>query len=192
MKQNNLKIYKENQQKKNTELIKKTINYLQNDNASLSINKISEATYLLAESALGQRGITPSAISKNKLYQSLITQAKYMNLSKKINISAKLGTDGDVRMELFKVKIQNEKLKQENIIFKELLSKHGVIDTASNNNSKDMNNAMPIQNAAKGLIQRLFELGIVEQNIDTGNLVVAQYGDVLLHSAAYNLIIGDK
>lgn len=192
MKQCNFKLFKDKQQKTNTSLIQKAIKYLQNSNASLSNNKISETTFLLAESTLGERGITPSAISKNKFYKSLITQAKYEKLSPKSNLSTKLGTDGDVRMELFQVKIQSEKLKQENMILKELLLKYGG-DLTQNNISKEkeMGNSSLIQNTAKGLIQRLFELGIVEQNIDTGNLVLAQFGDILLNAAAYNLILGD-
>ncbi len=193
MKQCNFKLYKDNQQKTNTRLIQKAIKYLKNSNASLSNNKISETTFLLAESTLGERGITPSAISKNKFYKSLITQARYENISQKSTISTKFGTDGDVRMELFKVKIQSEQLKQENIILKELLSKYGGdIPTHNLSKDKELNNMIPIKDVTKGLIQRLFELGIVEQNIDTGNLVVAQYGDVLLNHAAYTLIIGDK
>lgn len=193
MKLNNFKSYKENQQKINTNLVKKAIKYLQNSGTNLSNNKVSHATYLLAESTIGEKGITPSAISKNKTYSSLITQAKYEKQSSQFRPTNKLGTEGDIRMELFKTKVQNEKLKQENITLKELLQKYGGdINTEHISKIKKIEDIKLIKKATQGLIQRLFELGLVEQNINTGNLVLAQLGDILLHATAYKLIIGDE
>lgn len=193
MKQNNFKNYKEKQKNINTTLIKKAIKYLKNSDTVLSNNKISQATYLLAEVALGETGITPSAISKNKFYKSLITQAKYEKQSFSSEFPNKLGTEGDIRMELFKVKVQNEKLKQENIILKELLKKYGGdLNTEEISQNKKIEDIKHIKETAKGLIQRLFELGLVEQNISTGNLVLAQLGDILLHKTSYKLIIGEN
>ncbi len=193
MQQNNFKVYKEKQKKINCGLIKKVIKNIQQAGGTLSNNNVSKNTYLMADITLGEKGLTPSAISKNKFYKSLIEQAQFQQQTQSTKKTKTLGTEGDVRMELFKARVDNEKLKQENILLKELLKKYGGDLNPINISEFEKNKSTKlIKQASKGLIQRLFELGIVEQDLNTRNLILAQLGDILLNVTAYELIIGDN
>lgn len=191
MKRDNLKNFRSKQIEINTKLIQKAIDNIFNLEGVLSNNNVSKTTYLVADEKLGETGITPSAISKNNIYKSLIQKAKYRK-NDKSNVSY-FSSSGDIKMELFKLKVEQEKLKKENIILKKLLKKYGgdltMIDIT---NYEDNEKSQLIKQASKGLIQRLFELGLAEHNFDTGELVLVHLGDVLLNEYGYSLIIGDK
>ncbi|MCG3683869.1 hypothetical protein [Aliarcobacter butzleri] len=191
MKRDNLKNFRSKQIEINTKLIQKAIDNILNLEGVLTNNNVSKTTYLVADEKLGETGITPSAISKNNIYKSLIQKAKYRK-NDKSNVSY-FSSSGDIKMELFKLKVEQEKLKKENIILKKLLKKYGgdltMIDIT---NYEDNEKSQLIKQASKGLIQRLFELGLIEHNCDTGELVLVHLGDVLLNEYGYSLIIGDK
>jgi len=120
----NFKNYRMEKVESNTKLIQKAIDSIISINGIISNNNVSKTTYLIADEKIKEKGITPSAISKNNIYKNLIEQAKYQKNDYKEGIS-KYSTGGDLRIEVFKLNTEREKLKKENKVLKELLKKYG-------------------------------------------------------------------
>lgn len=190
-KRDNFKDYRNKLVETNTKLIQKSIDSIISMKGELSPNNVSKTSFLVADKNLGERGISPSTISKNSFYKTLIQKAQFECSSNKETTN--LSTDGDIRIKLFTTNIEKEKLKKENLLLKKVLKKYGGNLTSFDiSNYEDIENAELIRQSAKGLIQRLFELGLVEHNMDNGALVLAQLGDVLLQRHGYNLIMGEQ
>lgn len=187
----NLKKYRNERVEINTKLIKKAIDNIISMSGELSANNVSRTTYLVADSKINEKGISPSAISKNKIYKSLIQEAIVRKKTSKGSFDYK--TDGDIRIELFQIRVEKEKLIKENLLLKGLLKKYGGDSTlAEISQYQEIEKIELIKQATKGLVNRLFELELAEYNASTGELVLAQLHDVLLSSTGYKLIIGDE
>jgi len=190
-KRDNFKDYRNKLVETNTKLIQKSIDSIISMKGELSSNNVSKTSFLVADKNLGEKGITPSTISKNTLYKTLIQKAQLESSSNKKTTS--FSTDGDIRIKLFTTNIEKEKLIKENLLLKKVLKKYGGNLTSFDiSNYEDIEKAELIRQSAKGLIQRLFELGLIEHSMDNGALVLAQLGDVLLQKQGYNLIMGEK
>lgn len=174
----------------NTKLIQKAIDNIISMNGELSANNVSKITYFVADIKFEEKGISPSAISKNQIYKNLIQKANLRNTNNKSNFN--YITDGDIRLELFQIRIEKEKILKENILLKNILKKYGgdltMLDISK---YQDLEKMTLIKQAARGLINRLFELELAEYNISTGELVLTQLHDVLINSTGYKLIIGE-
>lgn len=187
----NLKKYRNERVEINTKLIKKAIDNIISMSGELSANNVSRTTYLVADSKINEKGISPSAISKNKIYKSLIQEAIVRKKTSKGSFDYK--TDGDIRIELFQIRVEKEKLIKENLLLKGLLKKYGGdLTLVEISQYQEIEKIELIKQATKGLVNRLFELELAEYNASTGELVLAQLHDVLLSSTGYKLIIGDE
>ncbi|PHO10786.1 hypothetical protein CPG37_02780 [Malaciobacter canalis] len=191
VKKDNLKEFRDKRVEINVILVQKTIDKIVALNGELSANNVSKTSYLIADSVLGEKGISPSAISKNIIYKQMIQKAQQEMGSNEGPKGFK--TDGDIRIELFSTKIEMEKIKKENKLLREVLKKYG-----GNLNSFDMpsyeeiEKNQLIQQASKGLIQRLYELGLAEYDMKKEALVLVQLGDILLYRNGYKLIMEDS
>ena len=191
MKKDNFKNYRIKQVEINANLIQKAIDSIIAIDGTLSNNNVSKTTYLIADEKLGEKGVTPSTISKNNIYKSLIEKAKLKKHDNAKGIS-KFSTNGDLRIELFKSNIEKEKLKKENIVLKDLLKKYGGDLTKIDITTYEENEkALLIKQTARGLIQRLFELGLIEHHFDSGSLILSHLGDVILQKNGFDLIMED-
>ena len=76
VKKDNLKGFRDKRVEINVMLIQKTIDKIVALNGELSANNVSKTSYLVADSALGEKGISPSAISKNIIYKQMIQKAQ--------------------------------------------------------------------------------------------------------------------
>jgi hypothetical protein len=185
--QDNFKKYRDKRSMINIKLIQKSIDNIVAMRGEITGNNVSKTTYLIADIEAGEKGITPSAISKNTIYRTLIEKAKILSTNN-INSINRI-TDGDMRMNLFNLRVEKEKLRRENIILRELLKKYGGdLSSIDIKNYENIEKIELIKQASIGLVQRLFELGIAEYDTTNGALV----GDILLDMQGYSLIIGDK
>lgn len=186
----NLMKYRNKRLDINTKLIQKAIDNIISINGEISANNVSKTTYLVADARFEEKGISPSAISKNEMYKNLIQKANLRKIDNKTNVNYR--TDGDIRIELFQTRIEKEKLIKENIILRNILKKYGGdLTTLDILKYQDLEKMKLIKQAAKGLVNRLFELELAEYNISTGELVLTQLHDVLINSTGYKLIIGE-
>jgi hypothetical protein len=189
--QDNFKKYRDKRSMINIKLIQKSIDNIVAMRGEITGNNVSKTTYLIADIEAGEKGITPSAISKNTIYRTLIEKAKILSTNN-INSINRI-TDGDMRMNLFNLRVEKEKLRRENIILRELLKKYGGdLSSIDIKNYENIEKIELIKQASIGLVQRLFELGIAEYDTTNGALVLSQLGDILLDMQGYSLIIGDK
>lgn len=189
--QDNFKKYRDKRSMINIKLIQKSIDNIVAMSGEITGNNVSKTTYLIADREAGEKGITPSAISKNAIYRTLIEKAKMLSINNKNSINPI--TNGDMRMNLFNLRVEKEKLRRENIILRELLKKYGGnLSSIDIKNYENIEKTELIKQASIGLVQRLFELGIAEYDTTNGALVLSQLGDILLDMQGYSLIIGDK
>lgn len=189
--QDNFKKYRDKRSVINIKLIQKSIDNIVAMHGEISGNNVSKTTYLIADIKTGEKGITPSAISKNAIYKTLIEKAKMLSTDSKNSINPI--TSGDMRMNLFNLRVEKEKLRRENIVLRELLKKYGGdLSSIDIKNYENIEKIELVKQASIGLVQRLFELGIAEYDTTNGALVLSQLGDILLDMQGYSLIIGDK
>lgn len=189
--QDNFKKYRDKRSVINIKLIQKSIDNIVAIHGEISGNNVSKTTYLIADIKTGEKGITPSAISKNAIYRTLIEKAKMLSTDSKNSINPI--TSGDMRMNLFNLRVEKEKLRRENIVLRELLKKYGGdLSSIDIKNYENIEKIELVKQASIGLVQRLFELGIAEYDTTNGALVLSQLGDILLDMQGYSLIIGDK
>lgn len=189
-KRDNFKEYRDKRVEINTILIQKTIENIVSLNGEMSANNVSKTSYLIADATLGEKGVSPSTISKNIIYKQMIQKAQQEMFSKKKSKGFK--TDGDIRIELFSTKIEMEKIKKENKVLREVLKKYGGnLSSFDVSNYEEIEKTQLMKQASKGLIQRLFELGLAEYDMNNEALVLVQLGDILLNKNGYKLIMGD-
>lgn len=189
-KRDNFKEYRDKRVEINTILIQKTIENIVSLNGEMSANNVSKTSYLIADSTLGEKGVSPSTISKNIIYKQMIQKAQQEMFSKKKSKGFK--TDGDIRIELFSTKIEMEKIKKENKVLREVLKKYGGnLSSFDVSSYEEIEKTQLMKQASKGLIQRLFELGLAEYDMNNEALVLVQLGDILLNKNGYKLIMGD-
>lgn len=188
----NLKNHREEKLNKNKNLIAKTIEKILEVDGVLSNNNVSKVSYLVADEKLGERGITPSAISKNEIYKIMIKRAK-LKQKNDVKVNNNSATSGDLRMQIFELQIEKEMIQRENKLLKEVLKKHGGgIHLSDIKKEASIEEGRLIKESAKGLINRLLELELAEYNLSSNELIVAQLNDVLLNSIGYRLIMGEE
>jgi hypothetical protein len=191
MKRNNLKEYKLKQQETNAKLVQRAIDYLKKIGADIGINSVSRTTYEIADASKNEKGLTPAAISKNKLYKNMILKAKAEINNIKPDNPQNMSF-GDLQIKLFQERQKNEELKIKIKILEDQLSKISLINKTSNSYSlrdecldvKEENKHLKA--LLKGVIDTLAKLDIVE-NVD-GDIRISLYGNVLLNKETLKLL----
>jgi hypothetical protein len=192
MKPNNLKEYKRKQQEINTKLVKRAIDHIIKIGGNLSINNVSRTTYEIANSGKGEKGLTPAAISKNKLYKNMILKAKAQKNKQKID-SPSLMTLGDLQMQLFQERQKNQELKIKIKVLEDKLSQVALIEKQSVNSISLEKDCLEIKeenkqlkSLLKGIINTLVKLELIE-NVN-GDFVIPMYRNVLLKKEHLEII----
>jgi hypothetical protein len=176
----NLKIWRKKKAHLTEELLKKALEELISLNATINQKTVCDMMNKLAsnEDKEFKAIISPSAISKNKLYKNMILEAKQkIKLVDDKKSNYKL--DGDKQLEIFKLKTLIAKKESK---IKELES---IIDRAkishNNNISTIQTNSIEYKSIASYLINFIKKEGIayIDEN---KNLIDEATGDILVSS----------
>jgi len=184
MRKNNLQEYKRQQQEKNAKLVQRAIDYLKKVGANITVNSVSRTTYEIANPEKEEKGLTPAAISKNKLYKNMLLKAKAEINNCKINNPNNMSL-GDLQLQLYQTRQKNEELKIQLKILKDQLSNISLIEQKSPNYSGMQEECLDIKeenkhlkSLLKGVISTLAKADLIE-NVD-GDIKVSIYGGILL------------
>lgn len=184
MKNNNLKEYKRKQQEKNAKLVQRAIDYLKKVGGNISINSVSRTTYEIANPEKEEKGLTPAAISKNKLYKNMLLKAKAEKDNFKTD-NPNCMSIGDLQIKLYKERKTNEELKIKIKILEDQLSNVSLIKQKSLKSNiqeecldiKEENKHL--KSLLKGIISTLGKLELIE--IINGDIKISMYGTTLLN-----------
>lgn len=198
-KNNNLSIYREEQQKRNKELILKAINHIKSLGGTINFSTISQVTYDIAEPLKKEKGISLAGISKNQLYRSLVEKASLsQNINPKTYSNVYKASNGnlsipEIKMMLHELRVKNTNLKLENKILKDQLK---TINPPSDKtpliNEDIVKKYKYFSDVCSNLISRLLELELVYIDLDEITLNVQMYDDVILQKETLELLYKDK
>lgn len=191
--QDNLKGYREKASLINEVLVAKAIEYIVSIDGALSLNNLSQVSFSIADATLGEKGLSPSTLSKNKSYKNLIDTAKY-NQKRTKRTDKKTytpnGSMADVKLQNFELIALNNKLSKELETYKYVL-KNYTQETSVDNilDKEEFKNYKMLLQITKGLVKRILETELAMVDEETKELVISPYGDeVLLSKKAFNFI----
>lgn len=193
----NLKSYREEKVKVNKHLVKRAIEQIVSLNGELSLNNVSKMTFAIADPIENEKGLSPSTLSKNSSYKSLIDEAKY-NQKRKVRTNKKAfipnGSMADIKLKNFELISINNKLKTELDSYKYVLKNYsGNISIEDIKKHKELKDYKLLIQVARGLVQRILETELAMIDDETNELVVAPYGDdILLSKKALNFILEEE
>ena len=191
MKNNSLKEYKQKQLETNSKLVQRAIDYLKKVGGTISINSVSRTTYEIANPENGEKGLTPAALSKNKLYKNMILRAKAELTNYKPSNTHHMSF-GDLELKLYQERQKNEELKIKIKILEDQLANISLIDKSSNipsleEDCLDIKEENKLLKALlKGVISTLAKVDLIE-NVD-GDIKISIYGGTLLKKEHLKLI----
>jgi len=184
MKNNSLKEYKQKQLKTNSKLVQRAIDYLKKVGGTISINSVSRTTYEIANPENNEKGLTPAALSKNKLYKNMILRAKAELTNYKPNNTHYMSF-GDLELKLYQERQKNEELKLKIKILEDQLASISLIEKSSSNIPSLEEDCLDIKEEnkllkalLKGVISTLAKIDLIE-NVD-GDIKISVYGGILL------------
>ncbi|WP_304545999.1 hypothetical protein [Sulfurimonas microaerophilic] len=110
--------YQQSQKEISIELIKDAIKHIQGLGGIVNQSSVSRVTFDLADVSKKQKGLTPSAISKNEIYRGLVDEAShYKNIN--THTTLKDYSEADIRIQLASLRVKYSLLKDENKILKD-------------------------------------------------------------------------
>jgi hypothetical protein len=192
VKNNNLSIYKQKMQERNEALVRRAVEHILKLDGEISFSMVSKVTYDISDGQKDEKGLTLAAISKNKLYRSIIEKAKESQLLRTNgeykHSSGIKHSIGDMQMLLHELRVQNVKLKQENKILSGKLKETTIpLQEVGHIEESIVKKAKAIQNIANSLVQRLLELELVYIDTDDSSLKVAIYNQLIANAEALSL-----
>ncbi len=190
-KNDNLLKHRELLQKRNTALVKRAIEHIRKLDGNITMSMVSKVTYEIAKIEDGEKGITLAGISTSSIYRALVEEAKANSEMKQTSINgtrAKHYSDGDIRMMLHALRVENEDLKRTNKILSQQL-KEETNDIAYTEPIKDtlIKEYNQIKNAARSMVSRLCELELTYIDTNTETLRILHYEEMIVPSDALNL-----
>ena len=190
-KNNNLSVYRQKLAQINETLIQKAIEHIVRLGGEVTFSSVSKVTYDIADQQNGESGLTLAAISKNKIYRSMVEKAQVSRLiageKQKYSPTMKYSI-GDMQFSLHELRVQNAKLKMDNkILVQKLKEVHIPIKEVGNIEETIIKKAKEIQNIANSMVNRLLELELAYIDTSLSTLNVAMYDTVLVTKEALNL-----
>ncbi|SFV55859.1 hypothetical protein MNB_SV-3-145 [hydrothermal vent metagenome] len=183
-KNDNLLKHKELLQKRNKALVERAIAHINQLGGDISMSIVSRVTYEIARSEDKEKGITLAGISKNPIYRHLVEQAKAESERKQgTHRKNHLGhySDGDIRMMLHALRVENSELKSTNkILTQQLREETHVIETSEPIEDTLIKEYNTIRNIARSMTNRLCELELAYIDANTGTLKVMHYDEILV------------
>jgi len=196
-KNDNLSRYKESMVERNEALVRRSVEHIVGIGGVPTFSLVSRVTYDLADREAGEKGLTAAALSKNPLYREIILGARESAESSGRRGGHASGTgrlaDGDARMALHSLRIENAKLRRDNAILKDRLSRKPTPEpSASPLPQKLLDECAETRRISKSFVYRLMELELALVDERSGNLVLANFGDVLLKKEALELLLNSR
>ena len=187
-KNNNLANYRIKMQEENEALIRKSIAHIQSLSGSVTFSSVSKVSYELADIGKGKQGLTVAGITKNPLYRALVNDAKSDTTLTQGSIKRTKYSVGDMNLALHALRVENAKLKQDNKILTLKLKEtpHSIqnVEPIKDEILKTNDFLMRI---AKSIVNRLQELELAYIDKETYSLVLAHYGEIIVHNEALKI-----
>lgn len=188
MKQDNLKSYRDEKVKKNTELVKRSIAHIKEYGGNISLSNISKVSYDIAND--NENGLSVPALSKNKLYKNLIEQAKNEVENKipasKTELSSKVlkeMSQAELIAEIYKLRVSMMEGKNELDILKDVMSEHNIEHPDDTNHSVDDNKGCML--ALEHAINTLLKEQILYIDKNTFDVKLAALGTFVLKGSIF-------
>lgn len=194
MRQDNLKIYRDEKVKRNTELLKRAIEHIKQYSGTISMSNVSKVSYEIAKD--NENGLSVPALSKNKLYKALIEEAKNSSDSHKqqaINkeLSSKTLKDmsqPELIAEIYKLRVASLSNEKESYVLKDIIAeykidKNIVADVRSDEESKECLFAL------EHAITVLLAQDILYIEHETFDVKLAAFGTLVLKGSVYKKIL---
>jgi len=189
-KNNNLNKYRERLSENNEKLVRKVIAHIRGLSGAVTFSSVSKVSYELADVENGQKGLTVAGVSKNPVYRALIEEAKAnqdLHYISPRSMPKKL-SDGDIRLMLHALRVENENLKRDNkILTLKLKELPSPIETVSPIRDSIIQKSNFLQDIARSMTNRLCELELAYIDSGTNTLKVSHYNDVLVNREALEI-----
>jgi len=188
-KNNNLQKYQQSLVERNTALIKRAIAHIKEFEGEITKSIVSKITYEIADPEKKEKGITLAGISKNSIYRTLIEEAAAdTSKGRREFRGARQYTDGDIRMMLHAIRVENAQIKRENTILSQQLKEMpNVIEPTQTIPDKLIQEYNAIKNIARSMVSRLCEMEMTYIDIENECLKVAHYNEVIVPEEALKL-----
>ena len=191
-KNNNLDKHRKKMQGIYTELIQRAISHIESLNGEITMSAVSRVSYEIADREAGEKGITLPGISKNPEYRSLIERAKADQMlhlpGDRRELKSKYLSEGDIRMMVHALRVENIELKRENkILVQQLKDIPDTVETVAPIEEKIIAAHNTMQNTIRALTNRLCELELTYVDATNETLNIAHYGDVVVPSEALKI-----
>jgi regulator of replication initiation timing len=191
-KNNNLEKHRKKMQGIYTGLIQKAISHIQSLNGEITMSAVSRVSYEIADREAGEKGITLPGISKNPEYRTLIERAKADQRlhfpEERKELRSKYLSEGDIRMMLHALRVENAELKRENkILAQQLKNIPDTVETVAPVEEKVIAAYNTMQNVIRAMTNRLCELELTYIDAANETLNIAHYEDVVVPSEALKL-----
>ena len=187
-KNDNLLKHKELLQKRNKALIQRAIAHIKQLGGAISMSIVSKVTYEIANIEEKEKGITLAGISKNPIYRAMVEQAQADSELKNGSgnrTKLKHYSEGDIRMMLHTLRVENNELKRINkIIAQQLKEESHAIEASEPIEDALVKEYNGIRNTARSMVNRLCELELAYIDANTETLRVMHYEDILVPSEA--------
>lgn len=145
MKKDNLEQYRLDKVERNLKFVKKAIEHLKKFNIEVTLSNVSKTTYDLSSDT--QKGLSISALCKNKIYKELIDKEKNNGFlpkeQSKNSFSSKTlkeMSEPELIAKIYKLKADNLQKDTEIATLKDLLSEYKIVENI--NNDKELNLAL--------------------------------------------------
>ena len=192
-KNDSLDRYREKLGEINERLVRKAVERILEMGGAPSFSLVSRLTRDLADREKGEKGLTAAAISKNPVYREIVqTAQRSASKERKPGSSGPRMSEGDARMLLHELRIENAKLKRENRILADRLAMRPAPQSvASEVPEKLVADLREMRGIAKSVVQRLMEeeLAYIDE---AGNLILALYETPLAKREAMEIVFGEE
>jgi hypothetical protein len=190
MKKDNLEQYRQDKVEKNLKFVKKAIEHLKKFNIEITLSNVSRTTYDLSSET--QKGLSISALCKNKIYKELIDKEKNNDCLPKDQSknsfnskTLKEMSEPELIAEIYKLKADNLQKDKEISVFKDLLSEYK-IDTKKTVN--DSLNDKELYLALEHILTVLLDKEILYIDEKSFDVILSVYNNKILNGSLFKKI----
>ena len=187
----NLAAYRQETAERNEALVRSAVEYILDMEGEPTFSMVSRVTHDLAlRDGIG-KGLSAAGLSKNPIYRDIILKAKANDGGKRVRASVM--AEGDARMALHSLRIENARLKRENSILSDrLATRSPPVEVASPHPEKLIEDSSTMRRTSRALIERLMEEEVALIDQKTGNLILVGFNTVLAQKEALALILNTE
>ena len=184
-KNDNLKKHKETQVAKNTALIERALSHIKQLGGTVTMSVVSRVTHEIADRGSGEKGITAAGISKNKTYRAMVERAQAdmeMHRDKEADSHVRVRnySDGDIRMMVHALRVENETLKRKvTILTHQLRDRPRVIETTEPLPDALLRERNDLHGVLRSVVSRLLQLEVAYIDSNT-SLKLAMYEETIV------------